>query len=90
MDTSNPPLDGNAAAGFLSEIFAIDLTNAMVTCTGCDAVAAVGKLSAYGLAMGLILRCPGCDNTLVRISRTGDGYWLDLTGSRVLRIQVSR
>jgi hypothetical protein len=37
------PLDGNAAAGLLGEIFAIEITSATITCDGCGASAQVGE-----------------------------------------------
>jgi Family of unknown function (DUF6510) len=36
------PLDGNAASGLLSELFALDVTVAEVTCDCCGAVSQVG------------------------------------------------
>ena len=33
------PLDGNAKGGLLTELFALDLTAAEITCGGCGAVA---------------------------------------------------
>ena len=39
-------LDGNAAAGILSELFIPDLTSARATCAGCGAVRPVGALLA--------------------------------------------
>ena len=50
------PLDGNAAAGILSEIFALDMTEASVTCGGCGAVAEIGAARLYGGTMGAIFR----------------------------------
>src|SRR5262249_36014644 len=43
--TSTPaaPLDGNAAAGPLREVFVFDATSATVTCGGCGATAQVGS-----------------------------------------------
>ena len=86
MDIVNTPLDGNAAAGLLAEIFAFDVTTAHAVCAGCGALAPVGSLAAYGLEMGAILRCPGCDTALIRVSRLERGYWLDLRGASVLRM----
>ena len=37
------PLDGNAAAGLLRELFAPDMTEAEVTCGNCGVVAMVGE-----------------------------------------------
>jgi hypothetical protein len=88
MDDADLRLDGNAAAGLLAEIFAFDVTTAQTVCAGCGAVAPVGALPAYGLAMGIILRCAGCDTALLRVSRLADGYWLDLRGTVVMRVRA--
>lgn len=82
-------LDGNAAAGLLTELFAFDITRAEAVCAGCGAVGSVGALTAYNLAMGAILRCPGCDTALIRVSRLATGYWLDLSGMSVLRVAAT-
>ena len=82
-------LDGNAAAGLLRELFAMDVTAADATCVGCGSVGAVGALLEYGHAMGVVLRCAHCDAAVLRVSRTSDGFWLDLTGARVLRLPSS-
>jgi Family of unknown function (DUF6510) len=37
------PLDGNAAAGLLCELFALDVTAAEVTCSCCGVVAEVRR-----------------------------------------------
>jgi hypothetical protein len=82
-------LDGNAAAGLLRELFAMDVTSADATCTGCGSVGAVGALLEYGHAMGVVLRCPHCKSAVLRLSHTSHGLWLDLTGARVLRLRES-
>jgi hypothetical protein len=89
MDDADLRLDGNAAAGLLAQLFAFDVTTARAICAGCGAEAPVGRLAAYGLEMGAILRCPACDMALVRLSRLDAGYWLDLRGMRVLRIATA-
>jgi hypothetical protein len=81
-------LDGNAAAGPLADIFAFDVTTAHAVCSGCGADMPVGSLAAYGLEMGAILRCPGCDTAMMRVARVRSGYWLDLRGMSVLRVRV--
>ena len=55
------PLDGNAAAGLLGELFALDVTVAEITCGSCGVVAEVGETRVYGGVMGAIFRCPRCD-----------------------------
>jgi hypothetical protein len=74
-------LDGNAAAGLLREVFAFDATAARTTCAGCARVAPIGELRLYAVEMGAILRCPSCNEAVVRIARTPRGLWLDLRGA---------
>lgn len=85
MNDADLRLDGNAAAGLLGNIFAFDITSAECVCGGCGAAGPVALLAVYGMAMGAILRCPGCDNALIRVSHTRDGIWIDLRGATVLR-----
>jgi len=74
-------LDGNAAGGLLREIFAFDATAARTICAGCARTAPMGELRLYALEPGAILRCPSCDEAVVRIARTPRGLWLDLRGA---------
>lgn len=82
-------LDGNAAAGILSEIFAPDLTAARATCVGCGTTQAVGALFVYAHGMGTVVRCPGCDRVVLRVARTPTQVWLDLTGARHLVVAAA-
>lgn len=75
-------LDGNAAAGILSEVFAPDLTAARATCANCGTTRPVGALLVYAHGMGVVVRCPGCDAVVLRVARTPTKVWLDLTGAR--------
>ena len=74
-------LDGNAAAGILSEIIARDVTGARATCVSCGTSAKVGALLLYAHEMGAVLRCPGCESVVLRVARTPTQLWLDATGS---------
>jgi hypothetical protein len=74
-------LDGNAAGGLLSEIFAFEATAARTTCAGCTRIVAMGELRLYSIEMGAILRCPSCEQVVVRVARTPRGFWLDLRGA---------
>jgi hypothetical protein len=76
------PLDGNAAAGLLREMFACEMTVAVITCAGCGAAAPAGAVRVFGGAMGAIFRCAACDTAVVRLARTPRGTWLDLRGAR--------
>jgi hypothetical protein len=80
--------DGNLMAGPLSELFALDVTTAVVRCRGCGAANEVARLRGYGPEPGLVGRCPGCDDVLLRVVRTPDAVWLDLRGAASLRVPV--
>jgi hypothetical protein len=86
--TSGAPLDGNAAAGALSEVFAVDVTAAIGQCAGCGTRGPLGGAASYLEAPGAVLRCQSCDLVLVRVVTSPDRHWLDLSGLVVL--QVSR
>jgi hypothetical protein len=81
------PLDGNAAAGLLGELFAIEVTTAEIACGSCGAIAAIGATRLYGGPMGAILRCAHCDAAVVRLVRTPAGLWLDMRGARHLLVR---
>lgn len=88
MDDADLRLDGNAAAGLLAELFAFDATTAHAVCAGCGTAAPIGALPAYGVEMGVIVRCGRCDTALIRVSRLASGYQLDLRGTVVLRVRI--
>ena len=82
-------LDGNAAAGQLSELFARDLTTALATCAGCHTTAPVGALAEYGQSMGVVLRCGRCDTVMLRLVRTPRAIHVDTTGITVMVVPAS-
>ena len=82
-------LDGNAAAGVLREVFAVDLTAAIGKCTGCGHTAVFAEAHVYMDAPGMVARCPGCDNVLLRVVTTPNDTYLDLRGLAYLRIANS-
>ncbi len=86
MDSAR--LDGNAAAGELSALFAFDVTLARTTCAGCRDTRAVAELHVYLRAAGTVLRCVGCGAVLVRLVRAPDRAWLDLRGVHVLEVDL--
>ena len=51
------PLDGNATAGDLTDVFAFDVTTAVTTCANCHHTHPMGTLHAYLQAPGTVLRC---------------------------------
>jgi Family of unknown function (DUF6510) len=84
-DGSNLVLDGNAAAGLLQEIFALEITTAQVRCETCGSTGAIGSTRLYAAPMGAVLRCTHCDGVLLRAVHTCQGRWLELAGARCLR-----
>ena len=84
------PLDGNAAAGALAEIFAVDVTITVSTCTACGDTRPVAELRAWVDAPGVVLRCARCDTVLVRLVRGPSKAWLDMSGVKVLQVHLEQ
>jgi hypothetical protein len=84
---SAEPVDGNAVAGLLRELFAFEMTTATVTCGGCGAHSQVAEARVYGGTMGAIFRCVHCGTAVVRLVRTPEGYALDMQGTRRLFVR---
>lgn len=80
--------DGNALAGPLSEIFAVDVTAAVGRCAGCGSTGPLARLRVYGPSPGLIARCPDCAQVMLRVVRGPNDAWLDLRGAVSLRIPL--
>jgi len=80
-------LDGNAVAGLLQEVFAVEMTTAVGTCDHCGASEPLGAVHVFRGA-GIVLRCPHCGNALVRIVKNDTGIWVSLGGVRTLKISV--
>jgi len=81
-------LDGNAAAGALAEVFAIDMTAVVTTCAACGDARPLGGLGAYVQAPGVVLRCATCAAVQIRLVRAPGRAWLDLRGTRLLEIDL--
>ena len=78
-------LDGNAIAGVLEGLFGRDMTLASGRCAGCGAERDVGALHVYRAA-GIVVRCPDCDNVLLRIVEARDRTWIDFRGLSTVRV----
>ncbi|MEV5742954.1 DUF6510 family protein [Microbispora rosea] len=81
-------LDGNALAGPLAEIFTADVSAAVSRCATCGLTGPVAALRVYDRAPGLVARCPGCEEVVLRLVRGPDAAWLDLRGAVSLRIPL--
>jgi hypothetical protein len=88
QDDQNGHVDGNALAGPLSELFAVDLTTATSNCAHCGCTGPVAAMPVYDRAPGMVARCPDCDNVMMRLVRSPDSAWLDLSGTSALRIPL--
>jgi hypothetical protein len=80
-------LDGNAVAGLLGDVFAVEMTAALVSCAHCGATGAIAALQVYTHAPGVVLRCPGCTDVIMRFARVRGRMAVDLHG--VGRLEVS-
>jgi hypothetical protein len=80
-------LDGNAAAGVLREVFAVDMTTAIGRCGGCGAREELGAAHLHRGA-GMVLRCPHCDHVLLTITRDGRRVWLGFPGAVTVELLV--
>ena len=79
------PLDGNAAAGPLAALFAVEPTTIMITCASCGREGPLGTLRLYGGAMGMILRCPECGTANLRFSASCRAAMFGFAPSSTLR-----
>ena len=81
MDDADLRLDGNAAAGLLGEVFAVEMTTAEGTCASCGATNVLGAVQLYAQAPGAVLRCPSCTAVLMCVVQLpGGGAIVDLSG----------
>ena len=78
-------LDGNAAAGTLGEVFSFEVTTAEYACNGCGRAGRLGGAMVYEVReLGTIVRCPSCDNALIRLAHNRERHMVDLRGMRYL------
>ena len=83
-------VDGNAVAGSLAEIFAVDVTSVRVTCNHCGATKPLADEMAYVRGPGSVLRCAGCTSIVGRFAKARDAVWLDLRGSAAWQIRATQ
>jgi hypothetical protein len=81
-------LDGNAAAGPLTDLFAVDLTEARSRCAACGTTTMLGAHHLYADAPALVLRCPSCTEVVLRFAAQQGRLLLDLRGAQLLVVPV--
>jgi hypothetical protein len=87
MDDSR--LDGNAVAGLLAEVFALEATTALVRCSGCGHEDRVAAATVYANAPGVVVRCRGCTGVLMRFAEIRDRVVVDLRGAERLELRAA-
>lgn len=90
MNTSTNYIDGNAAAGELSRIFAVDITKAKGQCANCCAKRQFAEAHVYTECPGLIARCALCGHVLLRLVNAGERVFLDLSGMTYLSLDTGK
>ncbi len=86
--TSRSYLDGNAAAGELCNVFAMDITGATGQCAACGVIGALAQGHLYAFEPGIVIRCAACEHPLVRLVKSPGRAWLDLRGLVYLQWEV--
>ena len=89
LDHSDDPavereLDGNALAGLFESLFGGDMTAVPGRCAHCSTVNMVGAMRAYMGGPGAVLRCPACDEVVLRIVQAAEGTYVDARGAAYL------
>jgi hypothetical protein len=82
-------LDGNAAAGELSKLFAIDITSAQGQCAHCGAKKRFAEAHLYMQGPGIVARCAACEHVLLRLVSARQLVFLDLRGMTYLCLDTS-
>ena len=90
MSLHNDYLDGNAVAGELSEIFAIDVTTAEGQCAHCGAIKHFAEAHVYMGGPGVVTRCAVCEHVLLRVVSVRQRIFLDVRGMTYLCLDKSQ
>ncbi|HEX6716927.1 MAG TPA: DUF6510 family protein [Pyrinomonadaceae bacterium] len=83
-------LDGNAAAGELSKIFAVDVTVAEGQCAHCGTTKRFAEAHLYMQCPGVVARCAVCEQILLRLVTVRDRALLDLSGMTYFSLDTSQ
>ena len=92
IDHSDDPavdreLDGNALAGMLESMFGSDMTAVPGRCAHCQTINMVGAMRVYMGGPGAVLRCPACDEVVLRVVATAEATYVDARGAAYLRFE---
>jgi hypothetical protein len=82
-------LDGNAAAGELSKIFAIDVTSAEGQCAHCGTKKRFAEAHLYMQCPGVVARCCVCEHVLLRMVNVRHRVFLDMGGMTYVNLDAA-
>ena len=82
-------LDGNAAAGELSNLFTMDVTAALVQCANCGTIKRFAEAHVYMQGPGIVARCSVCQHVLLRLVNARGRVFLDLRGMTCFMLDTS-
>jgi Family of unknown function (DUF6510) len=89
MNSPMDYLDGNAAAGELSKIFAIDVTTAEGQCAHCGTKKRFAEAHVYMQGPGVVVRCVVCEHVLLRLASVRERVFLDIRGMTYLCLDAA-
>lgn len=78
------PLDGNAIAGQLYELFGRDMTTARGACAHCGTEALIAELRVYTRAPGPVARCRHCGRVVFVVTEIRGETRIDLHSFKLL------
>ena len=82
-------LDGNAAAGELSNLLTVDITTAEGQCSHRGATRRFAQGIVYMGGPGLVLRCADCGSVQLRLVKARQRVLLDLRGMADLSMNAN-
>ena len=74
------PLDGNALAGVMHDLFAREMTTMEYKCTSCGHTGVMAEMVVYMSGPGTVARCRGCDTILLMLAERRGMYCVDMPG----------
>ncbi|MBN9152630.1 MAG: hypothetical protein J0I97_01540 [Microbacterium sp.] len=80
-------LDGNALAGLLGDVFAVDVTMIVTECRGCGRSEPLAEAIVERDASCAIVRCRGCTRTQFTVFDEREGIRIDLGSIGLLRLE---
>jgi hypothetical protein len=81
------PVDGNAIAGDLVEVFGVDLTAATTVCAACGTSSYVAESVVYMRGPGRVARCRACGDVHIVLVTIRGITCVDLRGIAELQME---